>query len=302
MFILSIFLGVIVIAVYHVLISGVLKKHPQITSIQALWVSHLTSAIILFFFTYRDIALFLHWPLMYNIIIYSILMMIARMLHYYACSKEDVSDVSIISALTPIYTLIISAFLGYTLLWQEISGILLICLTVFCFFLKPQSKFTYYSLLEPFIKIRKSKALSFAFIATLPPAYAIFFHKEALIYASPQFVTFAIYLLIGLGTLGFHVTLNIIKKPTQIAGFWAYKKAWFYIVIAGGLQVVMILISSYLLLYVQPASLMALVRLALPLQILLSYIFLKERHHKGYKFGLSFLIFIGSYFISQSYT
>ena len=296
-------ISICIVAVHFVWVSGVMKRLPHISSLHMLSISHVFAALILFWFAQDELnLLFIHQDLLWNILALSLCMLVARLLYYYAFSKADVSEVSIFSSLTPAYTLIIAPLFGYTLALTEMLGVLLISASVYFFFLKRKEDGALHlqDLLSPFHKIISSRPLFYTFLSTFPPAFATIFQKEALSTGSPYLIGFAMCAIIG--TTGCMIEMFMrCNKNHQPRGGAApiniYQSKWIYTSIAGILQAAAIVSISFLITQTHPASMQALLRFAIPLQIILAWMLLKEKKDLKHRLTASLLAILGGYLV-----
>lgn len=273
-----------------------MKGRLKISGLQMMSISHLIAAMALLPFVIGELPILLSdYTLLSHILGLSLCMLVARILYYYAFSKADVGEVSIFSSLTPTYTLIIAPFFGYTISGAETAGVILISMAVYVFFLQPRrdARTKLHYLFSPFMRITSSWPLFCTFLSTLPPAFAVIFQKEALQSGSPMLISFSMCLIIGVA--GFIIMLawkkaaphSLVATPNQRWNLWGA------LLVAGVLQAIMIVAISYLLLQTSPAPMQALIRFAIPLQIILAYIFLHEKKQIRHRLWSTLLAIIG---------
>lgn len=290
--------SIISIASHFVWISGVMKR-TGLSSIYVMSISHLIAAILLLFFVTTEIkALTYNAPLLLNLAGLSLCMLLARTLYYYAYSKADVGEVTMLSALTPAYAIPVALFFGYSIGISEALGIIIVSSAVYLFFLPPikEHGFTLSYLFKPFRKITSSKPLLLTFISTFPPAFAAVLQKQAIEQSSPLLTSFGMCLIIG--GLGFLMMLlwNRHKKIPKNTSTLS-RKCIIAVGVAGALQAAMIVSTSYLLTETHPASMQALIRLAMPLQIVMAYVFLGEKRQVKHRFVIAIFAAVGIYLI-----
>ena len=278
-----------------------MKRVPQISSLQMLGVSHVIAAAILLCFVFDELVLLYQATLLSYVLILGLCMLVARILYYYAYSKVDVSEVTIFSALTPAYTLIIAPLFGFTVGWQEALGILVISIAVYFFFLPPRNKsismLRY--LLLPFQYIISSPPILCTFISTVPPVFAVIVKKQAIDISSPLLVSFGMCAVIGVLACALMLCWKPQKadQPARQCGSLA---VGLILIIAGALQAIMIVSTSYLLEQTHPASMQALIRLAIPVQIILAYLLLREKTQLSNRLLWSVLAVAGGYVVIQA--
>jgi drug/metabolite transporter (DMT)-like permease len=263
----------IVTALYLTYISGIMKRLPEIPSIVVLSAGHGVAALAvvpMFFFSslppqqlWQETAI--------GIAGVGLLISLSRLLFYQAYSATYVSHVTVFSSLTPLYAIAIAALFYQSYpTHSQIAGIVITCASLYLFFYKSSSE----QLLHlPFISIIRSKPLRLALLSTVPGAVAAVWQKHLLIQIDAIVFSFGLLVcvgsLTGLWAVYRHGSVNFLhglkKLPLQ---FW---------LLSALLLPSMQLLFCYVLIEHHSAVALALQRMSMVFQILIAYLWLKER-------------------------
>ncbi|MFN9110440.1 MAG: EamA family transporter, partial [Bacteroidota bacterium] len=184
-------------------------------------------------------------------------------------------NITVFSALTPVYAIATGFFiLGEVPQPMPLLGMVIICGSIYALFLKRDHSMSLaMNALQPFRNIIASKPIFCAFLSTIPTAFAAAFQKQLLGSMPPLMFTFWLLLIIGsLAMIACMVTTpkrDIIRQAKSLPiGF----------LIA---SVVLLPLMHWLFCLViiehQTALSLVLQRTSIVFQVILAYIFLKER-------------------------
>jgi drug/metabolite transporter (DMT)-like permease len=280
---------------YFVYVSYVMKREPRLSSGLVLSVGHIVSSaalIPLYLYSRLDtLAFFEQQSILLPLFYAALLLVVSRQLYYYAYSRTDVANITVFSALTPVYAL----GAGYVILGEvpsmhALMGLLLICGSIYAMFLKrnPDKPFII-NIISPFTFITHSRPVAMAFLSTIPTAFAAVYQKKLLITLDP--VTFSIALLsvIGLLSLGMEF---LRKTPAHVVRNIALLPWHFYFASAILLAATHVLFCIVMQ-HQQTAISLVLQRSAIVFQILLAYFLLKEKNNIGKRVCCAFVIMAG---------
>ena len=282
-------------AVYFVYTSHVMKNTKGISSGLTLWVSHLLGAFALLpaWWLYSPIKLgvLADATLLVPLLLVTLLLVISRELYYYAYARTDVANITVFSALTPVYTLVTGYFmLGEVPQAMPLLGLLVICGSIYFLFLNPAGKTHAMGFLfRPFVYIVSSRPIFYAFLSTIPTAFAAVYQKTLLTHMDPIGLSFLMLLLIGL--FAFCVTLAIMPVATvkqQLRSLPVH----FYVVSALMLPLVHV-IFCMVMMHQQTAISLVLQRTAIVFQIILAYYFLHEHTNIQKRIGVGCMVMLG---------
>ena len=283
-------------AMYFVAISGIMKRSPEISSGLALAVGHLAAALLVFPLVYTSSV---PWQLQlqllgenyFPLIVSGVLLVISRQLHYYAYARTDVANITIFSALTPVYALVTGFFmLGEVPTAFSLFGMSLICGSIYWLFLKRDNSLTtLQNLFQPILAIGKSKPVLFAFLSTIPTALVATFQKQLLFVMTPVVFTFWILLITGLFALVFHI---LVTPQAQMASQMRLLPLKFIVISA-----IFLPLTHWLFCLVmqehQTAISLVLQRTSIIFQILLAYGMLSERDQIKRRIFVALFVMVG---------
>lgn len=257
------------IALYYVYTSQVMKARPGLSSGITLAASHLSAGLALApLWLWRSTTpLPVTSDLVTPLLATAGLLVLSRELYFYAYARTDVANITVFSALTPVYAIAT----GYLLLGEHpsrnaLAGLLLICGSIYLLFMRGGA-----SPLEPFRRIAHSRPIFCAFLSTIPTAFAAAFQKQLLASMDPVGFSFFLLSLIGLAALAI-----------ALPGLRRWKLQWraipwhFWLVSAVMLPLTHVLFCLVMLEQHMAISLV-LQRSGVLFQIVLAYLFLHER-------------------------
>jgi drug/metabolite transporter (DMT)-like permease len=280
-------------AVYFVYLSKTMKARSGLSSTLTLAVSHLSAAILLLpLWALSSSALSsIVSPPLFLVAAAGGLLFISRELYFYAYARTDVANITIFSALTPVYALLT----GYLWLhevpsYPHLAGLLLICISIYAYFLEPVPSMSLAkAVVQPFRHIATSRPIFCAFLSTLPTAFAATFQKDALSHFDP--VTFSFVLLSIIGSAALLLSCAMFKA-SDIKRQLTLLPVRFYIISAlllAGMHVAFCVVMNHY----QTAVSLVLQRSSLVFQIILAYIYLHERQRISKRLTVAFCIMAG---------
>ncbi len=269
-------MSIVSTAVYFVLTSAFMRKYSQISINCVVAVTHGLAALMLFAFIDHGL-LFSAMPpkLWQNLLLVALLIWIAKIFYFYAYSRTDVANVTVFSALTPLYAALISSMMGYPLTTNQIFGITIITFSVFAFFVKEIFRHTLTR--EKIKNTLLSNAGICAFLSTIPTAASAYFQKDAIGLSSPITVSFFICAFSSVASLAYILATK--KEAFKIKEIQVRKTLVIIrpLCVIALLQAIAALSFSAFIFHSHPAVAQALQRLSSLLQILLAHIFLRQR-------------------------
>ncbi len=291
-------------AVYFVLMTKLMRALPYLSSNFFLCMTNYTGAFILFpvwVILYQKGNVIL--PDIYgwlDFFLASFFLLLSRELYFYAYSRIDIAQITVFSALTPLYTLLT----GYLFL-QEIPslrivlGILLVTVSIYSIFL-PSGYSARKSLslsMQPFRRIASSPPILCGFLSTIPTAFGAVYQKKTLFVM--DIVSFAFFLFVVTGTLSLLIELAKKDNSAMRSNMVAIKYPSFWCI---GLLVVLMHISfAPLLLAYHSAVALTLQRCSILFQIVLAYFFLNQRQDIRKRIFASIIILMGLVLIWNQY-
>jgi drug/metabolite transporter (DMT)-like permease len=288
-------------SVYLVLVSGEMRRNTHCTPnlIMALTYSLAFALVLAAWLTYSHeySAPFTDRAFLEYMAVSVAATVVAKQLHLYACSKIEISHVSVFSSLTPAATILTGwLFVKERPDTLSVAGILIIGLAIYFLFLETQGRQDFMArALGPFLKIFRSWPMACAFLSALPTALAAAFQKKSITEMDPaSYALFATAALAGaMWVIEFLVSRpaailrRVGKIPLRLFGLAGFSL---------GLSQ---LFSSMAMAYDLTANILALQRLSIVFQILLGYFFLKERTHLTRKLVASAAMLLGCALIAQ---
>jgi drug/metabolite transporter (DMT)-like permease len=274
---LAVLISALTTAIYFVYVSHVMKQRPGISSALTLAVSHTSSALALipvFLLLPLNTHLFINPDLYFPLMMTGLLLILSRQLYFYAYANTDVANITVFSALTPIYTLAT----GYWFFREfpetpALVGLLVICGSIYALFFKKRAGRSYLAaLLQPFTSVFQSKPVFCAFLSTIPTAFAAAYQKQLMQNMDPVAFSFALLLLIGL--LGSVLTV-IIMPVREVKSQIKQLPIHFYLM-SMLMMPVMHIAFCYVIAYHQTAISLVLQRSSILFQIIIAYFFLRE--------------------------
>jgi len=266
-------------AIYFVYTSRIMKREYGISSSLTLSVGHLVAAIALFpVWIMRSSPNIdtLFSPTMDVLLLSTAgLLVISRELYFYAYARTDVANITVFSALTPIYALVIGIiFLGEIPKPLTLAGMLLITGSIYALFLKRDPALSLgKNIAQPFARISSSRPILCAFLSTIPTAFAATFQKKLMSTLDPA--TFSLFLLLIIGTFALVISM-ILESPRELL---AQSKRFpvGYILASAVMLPLMHILFCLVLREQQTAVSLILQRSSIMFQIVLAYLFLHER-------------------------
>lgn len=262
-----ILLSIISTSLYLVWTSAFLKKNPRIgISSLIIWSNLCASLVIIlvagnesFFEEFSRLVLL-------NVVIVGFLNWIGKLLYSFAYSRTTVANVTVFSALTPVYAACLAPFLGYEISTKQILGILVISTSILLFFLGKirgvrSEKFSLSSVV----------VIGSAVLSTFPAALAIYYQKEAIVGSSPLLVSFMMCLFSV-----FASSLIILVKPA-LGRFKIESRVIPDIIKIGVFQALAIVAFSQFISSEHPAVGQSLQRISSLVQIFFAHYLLNER-------------------------
>jgi drug/metabolite transporter (DMT)-like permease len=131
-------------------------------------------------------------------------LLLSRELYFYAYSRTDIANITVFSALTPIYTLAT----GYILLDETpslltILGIFMITLAIYYIFLPAnvakESRLAHF--IKPFMRISTSLPILCGFLSTIPTAFGAIYQKKTLFHMDIASFSLSLFLVLGTAAL-----------------------------------------------------------------------------------------------------
>lgn len=222
----------------------------------------------------------------------SCFLLLSRELYFYAYAHTDIANITVFSALTPIYTLVT----GFVLLHeiptpQMLAGMLMITLAIYSIFLPagaPAEGFMA-RCTQPFKRILTSLPILCGFLSTIPTAFGAVYQKKTLF--SMDIVSFSLCLFITIGSValivelsrrdwaGMKQNLQVLKRPV----FW-----W-----AALFLMVMHVSFAPILIEHNSATALTLQRCSILFQIIFAYYFLGQRDDFRRRLAAGFVILLG---------
>lgn len=266
-------------ALYFVYASQTMKRLPGLPSTLTLTVSHLSAALLLL-----PAWLWRGWPfavlpqsaLWQPLLLTAGFLVLSRQLYFYAYAHTDVANITVFSALTPVYTVITGyVFLHETLSLRMLLGLLLICSSIYFFFLHQRTgESLAAALFQPFRAIRTSKPVFCAFLSTIPTAFAAIFQKQILYSLDPVSFSFLLLLLIGLAA----GVITACTQPRGEALRQIRRLPMHFFFLSALLLSLMHVFFCLVMIQHQTAVSLVLQRTSILFQIVLAYVYLKERN------------------------
>jgi len=255
-------------AVYFVLTSAYMQKNSAISINFVLAATHGFAALLLLVFSdYSSIFNAHSYQLWKNLLLVALLTWTAKIFYFYAYSRIAVANVTVFSALTPLYAVLISPLMGYPLTAQQILGVTIITGSVFIFFAKDVLAHGKVKWVIP------SFAVTCAFLSTIPTAVSTYFQKDAILLSNPINVSFFICAFSSVASFGY----LWLKSPRQKEKKLPYAIPLRPLVIIALLQATAAVAFSAYMVQGHPAVGQAVQRLSSLLQILLAHVFLRQR-------------------------
>jgi len=263
-------------AVYYVYVSRTMKQARGLSSGFVLAISHMVGAVVLlplwalYSAPVADTA-----PLITPLLLAAGLLVLSRELYFYAYARTDVANITVFSALTPIYAIGTGYFLlGETSTPLALTGMLLICASIYGLFVKkPAGMPLPAAILLPFRHIIVSLPVFCAFLSTIPTAFAAAFQRQLLHTLDP--VGFSFFLLTLIGLTAFIISLALLKPSGLRAQFSLLPRH--FLLISAIMLPLMHVLFSFVMQHQQTAVSLVLQRTSIAFQIALAYAFLKER-------------------------
>jgi drug/metabolite transporter (DMT)-like permease len=280
-------------SLYLVCMSQVMKRKDALSSLKTLTLSHFIAAVALLpFIDNSFVTSTNHINMLYLLCATAGFLVLSRIMYFYAYAHTDVANVAIFSPLTPVYVLAVGYFiLGETASTREISGLLIICTSIYVYFLPKISSIS--DIIKPFRQITANTAVLCAFLSTIPTAFAAVFQKQLLVdYMSP--VAFSFWLLLLIAFLAGAILL-IKKQSFSLQDIKTFPISFFF---ASALLLPLThVLFSWLVLAKPTALALVLQRTGIIFQLILAYVILKERKQLGKRCFVSALIILGFYLI-----
>lgn len=227
------------------------------------------------------------------------LLIISRQLYYYAYANTDVANITVFSALTPIYALGAGYMtLGEVPQYEDLGGLLLICAAIYTIFLKRDASLSLLgNMAVPFRNIIASPPIFAAFLSTIPTAFAAVFQKQLLATLSPVSFSFALLVLVGLGALLMecirHSPVKLVRQCMALP--------WHFFIVSAILLAATHILFCMVMQTQQTAISLVLQRSAIVFQIVLAYFLLKEKESITKRVIASFVIMAGFALIMKEY-
>jgi len=281
-------------AVYYVYLSRAMKRTPGLSSSFTLATSHLSGALALL-----PVWLMYSTPVSFDAIgtiatpmlLAAALLVLSRELYFYAYARTDVANITVFSALTPIYAI----GTGYVMLGEvptptALTGMLLICASIYGLFLKRRAGMPLIAaILLPFRHIIVSLPIFCAFLSTIPTALASAYQKQLLHTLSP--ISFSFFLLALIGLAAMVISASALTSRGLAAQFRLLPRH--FLLISAIMLPLMHVLFSMVMQHQQTAVSLILQRTSIMFQILLSYIFLHERREPRKRIITTLLILCG---------
>lgn len=265
----------LVTAVYLTYSSGLMKRLTHIPSAFILAASHFVAAV-----SFLPVLTTISKTELHNIgydawvglaLVGSILAT-SRLLFYDAYARIDVVRVTIFSSLTPIYAILIaSVFQSSYPSSAQLIGIVITCICLYVFFWDKGSNMHFF---QPFSRILQNTPERLAFLSTIPSAAAVVFQKELLLYVDPVVFSFGILLCISL----ISSTWLIIRHGSAEILLWTKSMPFHFWLLSAVTLPSMQWLFCLMVIDHHSAVALALQRSSMLFQIILAYIWLRERH------------------------
>ena len=301
---LSVIIGAFLIAVYFVYVSGNLKSKSfaKNHSNLVIAVSYIIASLCLlpiWIIGVKKGGIFLSLNMVFfiYILITVCLMLLAKELQFYAFSKIDLARVSPFSALTPLVA-IGSGWLVYRHLPNLSStlGIVIICVSIYLLHCKKVRLISLKELARPFYNIFSNRYVFCAFLSALPPAVCIAFQKKSV--AMAGVINFSFFFTLGIGLAALSAEFIMYKKSLVLKKLKSIPIE--FALISGLLLAFSQLALSLSTKYYLVPQVSALLRLSIVFQIILAFIFLKEKEDILKRIMVSIAIVIGFFIINLS--
>ena len=270
-----------VTAAYLVVTSGTMKSRPAVSPLVTLAAGHLTGGLVLLVLNFSQ-GVFDHyeatWFVAGALAGTAALLFSSRVMFYFAYARTDVANVTMFSALTPLYAALTGYFFNHERLSAPLLlGIVTISASLFWFFLSTQADLPAGSraaaVVAPLGRILRSPPLRLALLSTVPPAFAVVLQKQLLTRLSPVEYSVAILFLVGGAAL---LSACVVVRPrVALAGLRALPISYY---VNSAIAVpVMHLLFCYALQREQSAVSLVVQRCSMLLQVLLAHRWLEER-------------------------
>ena len=220
------------------------------------------------------------------------LLLLTKELYFYAYSKADMANVTVFSALTPLYTVLT----GFILLHERpslrvLGGMLIITLAIYSIFLPPHEQKTPWVayFVQPFRRIFSATPIFCGFLSTLPIALAVVYQKMAL--QRMDIISFNLGMFFAVGGAALAIELIKSDRGSLRANMASVGTPLFWcsaLLLAG-----MNISFAPILLSQQCAAALALQRCGILFQILFAYFFLHQRTELRKRLAAGLMIILG---------
>lgn len=211
-----------------------------------------------------------------------------EILRYRAYQLTTVGLIAPFSAITPVLTIGTSWFILQELpSWQGTVGIFLIAISLYV--LHVGDGWSLKHLLQPFRSVWENRGTRYAFLASLPPAVAIVYDKKAVALADP--FTFSLFSVLAIGTSALCIEFlmrgrkHLRQQVQQVSIARFFRINIFYAIAVVAFN------ATFFFTIVPYVS--ALRRVVIVFEVLLAYIFLKEKDNFRRKIICSIGVVIG---------
>jgi drug/metabolite transporter (DMT)-like permease len=286
-------------ACYFLCMSRAMKGLPGISSSFTLAYSHLLACPATFIaILFTDVSPFAIAPNQIQWLgVCAAFLVASRLLYFFAYARIEMGSVAVFSALTPIYAMVVSFyFLDETLTTTQVIGILIVCISLYLYFLPARAaESNAPRWLWPFKNIFSSTPVLCAFLSTIPTAFASSIQRH-LMESQLNVLVFSFWLLatIGVTVLLLTTLMGKTKEPifNQIFQF-----NWQFYVASIFLLPLMHSLFGWVILHQPTAVALVLQRSSIVFQIVLAFIFLNERRDLVKRLQCVALMFVGFWFI-----
>lgn len=285
----------LITAAYFVYISHIMKTRARIASTLVLAASHLVGAgmlVVAWLLFSRDMPfIFASTKDAGLLVATALLLVLSRELYFYSYSRTDVANVTVFSALTPVYTLLAGfVLLGEVPSLAAAAGLFLICASIYGLFLRiaPDASLAR-NLTQPFRAMTHSTPIFCAFLSTIPTVFAAIFQKTLMENMNP--ITFSLGLLLIIGVVALGIS-RFLFSGTELRTQLRQLPPGFFIASATLLPLMHVLFCLVIREHLAAAALV-LQRFSIVFQIALAYYFLRERQFFGKRIIAGLLIMLG---------
>jgi len=290
-------LSALCLSIHFVISSHILSRSKGLDTSLYLFASHtvafLISLIPLFFMNDKSGPWISGSQFFFAFLISVCMTLFSKNLQYSSFVKLDLSLVSSFSALTPVFTVVLSYFVLKEIPKEKaLWGIFLTTIAVYFLFLQKPDRKSFRTILNPLRHIWSDSGARLALLSSIPGAISITFARKGVLGFNPLFFSSASLFAFCLGN-GVVAKLKTGSIKIKVNSYWP--------LIASGLFLALGQIFSTLATRMQFASyISAMSRVSIFFQTLLAYMFLNQRKDLAYRLALSIFILAGYFLIASA--